>query len=67
MKLARAVFFVTDTSSAGHSPDKEFQMGKNGVDAALEVLHPASPPTSPPPPPPSSPQRGDAWVSSSGL
>ena len=47
MKLARSVFFVTDPISAGFSPDKEFQMGKNGVDAALEVRDPAS---SPPPP-----------------
>ena len=39
MKSARAVFFVTDNISAGSSPHKEFQMGKNGVDAALEVCH----------------------------
>lgn len=39
MKSARAVFFVTDRISAGSSAQKEFQTGKNGVDAALEVWH----------------------------
>ncbi len=58
MKPAHAVFFVTDAKSAGLNPDKEFQMGKDGVDAALEVRFSASPPPSSSLPPPPSPAGG---------
>lgn len=65
MKLAHTVFFVTDNKRADNSPEKEFQMGKTGVDAALEVRHPTSPPNLFLPLPPC-PQEG-AWVGSNGV
>lgn len=37
MSEVRMVFYVTDSGGCNFSFEEEFQQGKNGVDAALEV------------------------------